>query len=89
MKKLKNQDLVESPLQKFNRLEKELKELKDDLNEMNNYATDEDKNSLVNFNPIDLSKQVEELNLKVKNLHLEAINSRTSVNQLNNKAKKF
>ncbi len=56
---------------------------------MDKFASDEDKQQQIDFDPINLSKQVEDLNTKVKNLHLEAIAAKCDMNQLNNKAKKF
>lgn len=83
-----NQDLVESPLQRFKRLETELADLKNDLADMDKFASEEDKKQLINFDPVDLSKQVEELQTKVKTLHLETINAKIDIDKLNNKAKK-
>lgn len=83
-----NQDLVESPLQRFKRLEAELSDLKNDLTEMDKYASEEDKKQLIDFDPINLSKQVEELQGKVKTLHLETIGAKVDIDKLNNKAKK-
>lgn len=83
-----NQDLVESPLQRFKRLEIELSSLKNDLVEMDQFASEEDKKQLIDFDPINLSKQVEELQSKVKTLHLETIGAKVDINKLNNKAKK-
>ena len=85
---VKNQDLVESPLQRFKRLEIELSSLKNDLVEMDQFASEEDKKQLIDFDPINLSKQVEELQSKVKTLHLETIGAKVDINKLNNKAKK-
>lgn len=83
-----NQDLVESPVQRFKRLETELANLKVDLNDMDKFACDEANKQLIGFDPITLSKQVEELQTKVKTLHLETIGANVDVNKLNNKAKK-
>lgn len=83
-----NQDLVESPLQRFKRLETELNALKNDLTEMDKFASEEDKKQLIDFDPINLSRQVDELQNKVKTLHLETIGAKVDINKLNNKAKK-
>ena len=64
--------MVETPIQRFKRLEKELKELKDDLKDMNNSDLSEDKQAM-NFNPVELAQQVESLQNQVNSLHLEAI----------------
>jgi hypothetical protein len=87
--KKKNQDLVESPLERFKRLEAELNRLKVDLTEMDQFASEEDKKQLIDFDPITLSKQVEELQSKVKTLHLETIGAKIDINKLNNKAKRL
>lgn len=83
-----NQDLVESPLERFKRLEAELNSLKTDLTEMDQFASEEDKKQLIDFDPIALSKQVEELQNKVKTLHLETIGAKIDIDKLNNKAKR-
>lgn len=83
-----NQDLVESPLQRFKRLEAELTNLKEDLKEMDEFASEEDKKQLIDFDPVNLSKQVDELQAKVKTLHLETIGAKVDVDKLNNKAKR-
>lgn len=83
-----NQDLVESPLERFKRLEAELNSLKTDLTEMDQFATEEDKKQLIDFDPIALSKQVEDLQNKVKSLHLETIGAKIDIDKLNNKAKR-
>ena len=56
---------------------------------MDKYASEEDKKQLIDFDPINLSKQVEELQGKVKTLHLETIGAKVDIDKLNNKAKKF
>jgi len=83
-----NQDLVESPIQRFKRLQAELANLKSDLVEMNKFSDEETKKQLVGFDPITLSKQVEELQEAVRTLHLETIGANIDINKLNNKAKK-
>lgn len=86
---VQNQDLVESPLERFKRLEAELNSLKTDLTEMDQFASEEDKKQLIDFDPIALSKQVEELQNKVKTLHLETIGAKIDIDKLNNKAKRL
>ncbi len=83
-----NQDLVENPIQRFKRLEAELTHLKNDLNEMDKLTDEDTDKQLVGFDPITLAKQVEELQDKVKTLHLETIGAKVDINKLNNKAKK-
>ena len=75
-------------MQRFKRIERELNELKNDLKEMDQFATEEDKKQLIDFDPINLSKQIEDLQIKVNTLHLESIGAKVDVNQLNNNAKK-
>lgn len=76
-------------MERFKRLEAELNSLKTDLTEMDQFATEEDKKQLIDFDPIALSKQVEELQNKVRTLHLETIGAKIDVDKLNNKAKRF
>lgn len=76
-------------MERFRRLEAELKSLKTDLTEMDQFATEEDKKQLIDFDPIALSKQVEELQNKVKTLHLETIGAKIDIDKLNNKAKRL
>ncbi len=83
-----NQDLVESPIQRFKRLQAELANLKSDLVEMDKFSDEETNKQLVGFDPITLSKQVEELQEAVRTLHLETIGAKIDINKLNNKAKK-
>lgn len=85
---IKNLDMVETPIQRFKRLEKELKELKDDLKDMNNSDLSEDKQAM-NFNPVELAQQVESLQNQVNSLHLEAIGAKSGNSLPDNKSKKF
>ncbi len=55
---------------------------------MDQFATEEDKKQLIDFDPINLSRQIEDLQVKVNTLHLESIGAKVDVNQLNNNAKK-
>jgi len=55
---------------------------------MNKFSDEETKKQLVGFDPITLSKQVEELQEAVRTLHLETIGANIDINKLNNKAKK-
>lgn len=80
--------MVETPIQRFKRLEKELKELKDDLKDMNNSDLSEDKQAM-NFNPVELAQQVESLQNQVNSLHLEAIGVKSGNSLPDNKSKKF
>lgn len=56
---------------------------------MEKYASEEDKKTLVYFDPIDLTKQVESLQKEINTLHLQKLGARTDVSKLENKAKKF
>jgi hypothetical protein len=66
----------------------ELVELKKDLINMEKFASEEDKQTLINFNPIDLSKQVENLQKEINSLHLQKIGARVDASKLDNKTKK-
>lgn len=84
-----NQDPEETPVQRLKRLERELTELKTELNQVENETSkDEEKKKLLNFDPIDLTKQVEGLQKQVKNLHLQSIGAKTDISELDNKTKK-
>lgn len=73
-------------MQKLKRLEKEFAELKVELNQVNNMAnSDEEKKIMLNFDPVNLTKHVENLQKDIKNLHLQFIGSTID---LDNKAKK-
>ena len=85
----KNLEAAETPIQRFKRLERELKELKHDLNEMNNSNAIEDNIMLNNFNPMELAKQVESLQKQVNLLHLEAIGAKVDPMHTDNKSKRF
>lgn len=85
-KKKQNTESAETTLQRFKRLECELKELKDDLKEMNDSNTNQD---ITNFHPIELAQQVEGLQKQVSLLHLEAIGAKVNLSQTDNKSKKF
>ena len=76
-------------MERFKRIEAELNSLKADLTEMDQFATEEDKKQLIDFDPIALSKQVEELQNKVKSLHLETIGAKIDIDKLNNKSKRL
>jgi len=66
----------------------ELVELKKDLINMEKFASEEDKQTLINFNPVDLSKQVENLQKEINSLHLQKIGARVDASKLDNKTKK-
>ncbi|RNA23256.1 dynactin subunit 2 isoform X2 [Brachionus plicatilis] len=84
-----NQDPEESPVQKLKRLEKELAELKVELNQVETLTSaDEEKKKNLNFDPINLTKHVESLQKEIKNLHLQSIGSKSDITFLDNKAKK-
>ena len=85
---LKNQDPVESPLQRFKRLERELNELKKDLNEMDKFASEDDKKQLLNFDPSELVKDVDALHKQVNSLHLSTIGQNLQ-NSQDTKKQKF
>jgi hypothetical protein len=75
--------LSESPLQRYQRLEKELAELKEDLSKI---STGPDAS--LNFDPVDLTKSVESLQKRVNSLHLQSIGV-SSGTELDAKAKKY
>jgi hypothetical protein len=79
----KSQDLFEGPLQRYQRLEKELNELKEDLSKI---SSNSDGN--LNFDPVDLTKSVETLQKRVNSLHLQSIGA-GSGSELDSKAKKY
>lgn len=81
-------DSAETPIQRFKRIERELKELKQDLNEMNILNNAEENLILTNFNPMELAQQVEGLLKQVNLLHLEAIGAKIGPLQTDNKSKK-
>ncbi|CAF0838503.1 unnamed protein product [Brachionus calyciflorus] len=84
-----NQDPEETPVQRLKRLEKELTDLKAELNQVNNLTDqDEEKKKMINFDPLELTKQVEVLQKQVKNLHLHSIGAKTDISDLDNKDKK-
>ena len=56
---------------------------------MEKFATEEDKQTLINFNPVDLSKQVENLQKEINSLHLQKIGARVDASKLDNKTKKY
>ena len=56
---------------------------------MEKYASEEDKKTLVYFDPVDLTKQVESLQKEINTLHLEKLGARTDVSKLDNKATQF
>ena len=86
---VKNQDIAETPLYRYKRLEIELSELKKDLLNMEKFASEEDKQTLINFNPVDLSKQVENLQKEINSLHLQKIGARVDASKLDNKTRKY
>jgi hypothetical protein len=55
---------------------------------MEKYAKDEDKQTLINFDPVDLSQQVETLQKEINALHLQKIGAKIDITKLDNKAKK-
>ena len=63
-------------------------DLKKDLTSMEKFAKDEDKKTLINFDPVDLSKQVDNLQKEINVLHLQKIGAKIDVTKLDNKAKK-
>jgi dynactin-2 len=84
-----NQDAAETPLHRFKRLELELNDLKADLTNMEKFAKEEDKLTLINFDPVELSKQVDVLQKEINALHLQKIGAKSfDVSMLDNKAKK-
>lgn len=44
---------------------------------------------MLNFDPINLTKQVEILQKEIKNLHLQSIGNQSDITDLENKAKKL
>lgn len=88
-KKLQNQDPNESPLQKFKRLERELNELKVELTQADKVASENEKLNSLNFNPVELTKEVENLQKQIKSLHLQSIGAKINISDLDNKAKKY
>ena len=56
---------------------------------MEKYASEEDKKTLANFDPVGLGKQVEGLQKEINALHLQKLGARTDVSKLDNKAKKL
>ena len=55
---------------------------------MEKFASEEDKQTLINFNPVDLSRQVENLQKEINSLHLQKIGARVDASKLDNKTKK-
>lgn len=51
--------------------------------------SDEEKKKILNFDPINLTKQVEVLQKDIKNLHLQSIGNQSDITDLENKAKKL
>jgi hypothetical protein len=87
-----NQDLVESPLNRFKRLEAELKRLKLDLKVLdtskdeNNKRNDITAASNADSNPADLLNNVDKLQKEIYNLHYESINNGINLTSLNTTA---
>ena len=87
-----NHDLAEGPLQRFQRLEKELAELKEDLNRISLSEGGNKENQSTNptkIDPVELTKLVETLQKRVNSLHLQSIGATGDSNQLDEKAKKY
>lgn len=81
-------DMVETPIQRFKRLEKELKELKEDINEINQSESPDSAAKLLNYNPVELSQQVELLQKQINSLYLESIGAKVDVSKTETKVKK-
>lgn len=73
---LQNQDPVETPLQRFQRLEREVGDLKRELTELNKFVNENQNQNPISFNPIDLAKQVETLQKQIGSLHLLSIGAK-------------
>ena len=69
-------------------MELELIDLKKDLIDMEKLAKEEDKQTLISFDPVELSKQVDILQKEINVLHLQKIGVKTDLSKLDNKAKK-
>lgn len=80
--------MVETPIQRFKRLEKELKELKEDINEINQSESPDSAAKLLNYNPVELSQQVELLQKQINSLYLESIGAKVDVSKTETKVKK-
>lgn len=76
----------ETPVQKFNRLQREMDQLKQELNELK--LNEKNENVSLEFDPIELLKQVENLKKQVTNLQLEQIGAKQSVTNLDGSTKK-
>ena len=74
-------------MQRFKRLERELNELKRDLNEIENVSANKEnqEQSSNDFDPIELTKQLENLRKQINVSHLQSIGVRTD---LDSKSKK-
>ena len=56
---------------------------------MEKFANEEDKQTLINFNPVDLSKKVESLQKEINSLHLQKIGAKVDLSKLDNKTRKY
>ena len=63
--------------------------MKQDLITMEKFAKEEDKQTLINFDPVELSKQVEHLQKEINVLHLQKIGAKIDSSKLDNKARKL
>jgi hypothetical protein len=80
---------VETPLQRFKRLELELNELKSDIAEMDKLKNSGETSTITaDFNSAELTKQLESLRNQINSSHMQSIGARTNASQLDNTAKK-
>lgn len=79
-------DLIESPLQRFKRIEKELNDLKSDL--VSNKYNEEISESTIGCDPVELLNQIETLQKQIANLHLESMGLKSESSNVDNKTKK-
>ena len=83
----KNQDAMETPLERFKRLERDLNELRADIKQMseengNNETPDK------NGDLVELIKQIEGLQKQTADLHMESLGLKSNASQLDDKNKK-
>lgn len=75
-------------MQRYKRLEAELTELKNDLNEMEKNIKSGEGEKPDGFEPENLVKEVDKLQTQINTLHLESIGLGKNVTDLDSKAKK-
>jgi hypothetical protein len=68
---------VETPVQRFQRIEREAADLKRELTDLNKFVNqNQNENQPLGFNPIDLAEQVEKLQKQIGSLHLLSIGAK-------------